>query len=149
VSALDDEEVEPGDDMLLLDVLLVSLELVEPDVAPVPDVPAAPDVPDGGVPDGDVVDDDEEDVGVDGLIVPVVDDELELVSGGVLGVVVVVELELLAGGVLGVVVVVVLDSRLQPAMPIAAAMARTASGFAFMREILRSGMRDGSLRPMF
>jgi hypothetical protein len=138
VSALDEEDVELGDDMLLLDV--VSVELVAPDVAPVPDVPAVPDVPEDDVSVDGVVLEDEEDDGEDGLIVPVVV-ELELDAGGVvLGVVVVVELELEAGGVTGV-LVVVFDSRLQPAMPIAAAMARTAKGFAFMRLILRSGVR--------
>lgn len=137
---VDDDEL--GEAVLLLDVLLVlSGALVAPGVVPlleVPDVPEVPDVDELPDDDGVVLDDDGgvelelDDDGVDGLIVPV-DDELELVSGVVvLGVVVVVELELDAGGVVGV-VFVVLFSRLHPTRPIAAAMATTASGFAFIR----------------
>jgi hypothetical protein len=145
VSADEVDDDELGDAILPLDVLLVlSDEPVAPGVVPlleVPDVPDVPEVPDiDELPDDDgVVLDDEgvvvvvelDDGGVDGLIVPV--DELELVSGVVvLGVVVVVvELELVdAGGVVGV---LVLFSRLHPTRPIAAAMATTASGFAFIR----------------
>jgi hypothetical protein len=144
-----DDEDELGDDMLLPDVLLVlSVAPGVPEVAPVPDVPAVPDDDDDELSVDGVVDDDDEDDGDDGLMVPVVD-ELELDAGGVVVLGVVVdELELEAGGVVGV-VVDVLDSRLQPARPIAAAMARTASGFAFMRVILRSEVRDGSCDPSF
>jgi hypothetical protein len=143
VSAEEVDDDELGEAMLLLDVLLVlSDEPVAPGVVPLLDVPDVPDVPDvDALPDDDgvLLDDDgvevelDDDDGVDGLIVPV-DEELELVSGVVvLGVVVVVvELELDAGGVVGV-VFVVLFSRLHPTRPIAAAMATTASGFAFIR----------------
>jgi hypothetical protein len=133
VSAADDEDDELGEDMLLL-LEVPPLDVsVEPDVAPELGVLGVLEVADEDVSeDGVVVVDDDDDDGVDGLIVPVVD-ELELEAGGVvLGVVVVDELELEAGGVVGVVVVVVLDSRLQPAMPIAAAMASTAHGLAFI-----------------
>lgn len=139
VDEVDDDEL--GEAMLPLDVLLVlSDEPVAPGVVPlleVPDVPEVPDIDELPDDDGVLLDDgggvvavELDDDGVDGLIVPV--DELELVSGVVvLGVVVVVvELELVdAGGVVGV---LVLFSRLHPTRPIAAAMATTASGFAFI-----------------
>jgi hypothetical protein len=128
VSAEEVEEDELGDDMLLLDVLLVlSAEPVAPGVV-LPDVPEAPDGADEVSVDGVVEDDEDDDDGVDGLFVLVLDDEL----GGVLGVVVVDELEL-DGGVVGEVVVVVLDSLLQPTRPIAAAMATMAKGLTFIR----------------
>ena len=133
---LDDDD-ELGDDMLPL----------------VPDVPVAPEVPDvpevlldvsldDGVVDGELDEDDEDDGDdvdgevVDGeLIEPV---ELDEDDGGVvLGVVVVVDELELAGGVLGE-VVLVLDSRLHAVRPIAAAMASTANGLTFIRD-LRSG----------